>query len=259
MIKIKDIYSYIDIISPFNLSEEWDNTGIILGDPDQLVQNCLVTIDITKDIISHALDNNVNLILSHHPLIFNPIKNILSDTLEYSLIKNNIAVISAHTNLDKAPEGISYQLAKALKLNNIITLDGKPDDTINNIGFCKLGELDFRLTATQFLYHVKKCLNLDSIKYTLGKDEIKTVAVISGSGSSMIKIIYDKADAFITSDVKHNILLSAYHQNLMLLDIDHYKAEYVIIDPLIKKLKSKFNSIKFINSNELGKTVKYYI
>lgn len=123
MYKVKDLYNYIDEIAPFKMSEKWDNSGLIIGNFNKEVSNCVFALDITNKVIDKAIKLKSNLIITHHPVIFNPIKQIPYDSIVYRLIENNISVISAHTNLDKAEFGISQILAEKLKLNNIKTLD----------------------------------------------------------------------------------------------------------------------------------------
>ncbi|MDR1628292.1 MAG: Nif3-like dinuclear metal center hexameric protein [Oscillospiraceae bacterium] len=119
MIMVKEIYKFINDIAPFNSSFDWDNTGLLIGDMGQNVSNVLVALDVTKEVISEAVDFDCNLIISHHPVIFKPVKNILNGSIPYLAVKNNLNVICAHTNLDLANEGVNKCLANKLNLKNI--------------------------------------------------------------------------------------------------------------------------------------------
>lgn len=128
--KIIDILNAIDSLAPFKTQEKWDNSGLLIGNPNNAVTKAMLALDVTFDVIEDAKKNKSNLIITHHPVIFEPLKNIMSNSVVYELIKNDISVISAHTNLDVAEFGVNYQLAKKLNLKNC-----KPLDILNNQPF----------------------------------------------------------------------------------------------------------------------------
>ena len=120
MTVVKDIYDFIDKIAPFDTKMDFDNVGILIGDKNALVKKCIVTLDISSKVIDEAIQKDANLIVSHHPIIFNPLKNLMCDSLPYLLVANNINVICAHTNLDIADKvGVNICLGNILKLKNI--------------------------------------------------------------------------------------------------------------------------------------------
>ena len=114
MATIKDIYNFIDSFAPFNTQEEWDNSGLLVGDKNAKVTKILFALDVTSDVIEQAKNVGANLIITHHPVIFKAISNVLSDSLMYKLISNNISIICAHTNYDKAVDGVNDILCKAV-------------------------------------------------------------------------------------------------------------------------------------------------
>ena len=117
--KVKDIYSYLCTKAPLELQMDFDNSGFLVGDPEQDVSNILIALDITSEVIAEAIDRNVQLIVSHHPVIWEPMKQVLSSDPQQNkiikLIKNNIAAICMHTNLDIAEGGVNDQLMKLRK------------------------------------------------------------------------------------------------------------------------------------------------
>ena len=124
MIKVKEIYRFINELAPFNISFDWDNTGLLVGSMDEDIFGVLLVLDVTKEVIFEAVNLGCNLIISHHPIIFRPIKNILSDSIPYLAVKNSLNVICAHTNLDLAEEGVNKCLASKLNLKNVESLCG---------------------------------------------------------------------------------------------------------------------------------------
>ena len=118
MTKISDVYNIINRIAPFSLQENWDNSGLILGDMNKSIEKVVIALDITKEIITEAVNIKAELIVTHHPIIFNAVKRIEYDSLIAQLIKNDIAVISAHTNLDIANGGVNDILCNLLELND---------------------------------------------------------------------------------------------------------------------------------------------
>jgi dinuclear metal center YbgI/SA1388 family protein len=124
--KLKDISSYLDNIIPISLQEGYDNSGLQTGDPEQEINSAIISLDVTEDVIDEAIASGCNLIVSHHPLIFSPVKKITGKTyVERILIKairNEIAVYSSHTNLDVLKDGVSKKMAQKLNLQNIKVL-----------------------------------------------------------------------------------------------------------------------------------------
>ncbi|MEG3006515.1 MAG: Nif3-like dinuclear metal center hexameric protein [Oscillospiraceae bacterium] len=117
--KVKEILRAIDSFAPFKTAEKWDNSGLLMGDENADVKNVLIALDVTSDVIDDAVKQKCNLIITHHPVIFDPITKISVNDIQYKLIKNDINIISAHSNLDMSPVGINAELAKAIGLQNV--------------------------------------------------------------------------------------------------------------------------------------------
>ncbi|MEG1994493.1 MAG: Nif3-like dinuclear metal center hexameric protein, partial [Oscillospiraceae bacterium] len=116
---VKDILDFINSFAPFNSAEDFDNVGLLVGNKNAEVKKVLVCLDCTDEIISEAIDLGANLVITHHPVIFSPLKKMVSDSIVYRLVQNSISVISAHTNLDIAPMGVADSLAEKMELKNI--------------------------------------------------------------------------------------------------------------------------------------------
>ncbi len=229
---INAMYNYINTLAPFDTAEDWDNTGLLVGNPDGEVRGILVTLDVTPAAIAAAREAGANLILSHHPVIFSPLKTLAADSIPYRLAATNIAVISAHTNLDKAAGGVNDTLAAELGLTDV---QATPD------GLCRIGRLATPTDAAAFAAFVGETLGT-SVR-TNGGDTIRTVAVCGGSGGDFIPALTAMADAFVTGEVRHHEWLTANAVGLTVIEAGHYATEVPVIYPLAKQLAATFPAI----------------
>lgn len=234
--KLKCIYEFLDSIAPFSTQLDFDNAGFLVGDPEAEFKGGVVALDVTSDAIEYALSLGANLIVTHHPVIFDPLRAVTADSLVYKLVKNGISVISAHTNLDMAEGGINDTLCEMLGLENIAG--------VIPAGDCfeaRVGELDEELTSDEFGNLLSETFSGTGIKYVCGRKNIKKVGVCSGSGGSLLQdMAADGVDAFVTADVKHNVFLEAAEAGISLYDCGHYATEDVIVKPLAERLNQQF-------------------
>ena len=119
MVKAAEILNYINEIAPFDTAMGFDNVGLLIGNAQQTSETVLLALDVTSEVTEEAVSAGAKIIISHHPIIFTPLKSIETNSIPYLSVKNDITVISAHTNLDKAKEGINEYLAKLLELKDI--------------------------------------------------------------------------------------------------------------------------------------------
>lgn len=247
--KVSDIFSLINGMAPIETALSFDNSGILLGDPDGKVTKAVVTLDATFAAVSYAKEIGAELIITHHPIIFSPLKSIVkqSGNIVYECLSNGIAVISMHTNLDVANGGVNDCLANALELQNITTLTDEE-------GFSfKKGELKNEMSADELALFVKERLG-GNVRYTDGKKAIKTVCVCGGSGGSELSIAMNNADAFVTADIKHNLFIEADAKEFSLFDAGHFHTENVVIASLAESLNNKAEGTSFFAFN--GKEIK---
>lgn len=249
MTLIKDIYSYIDSIAPFDTQAEFDNCGLLVGDIDTKVEKVLLALDITDEVISEAVDKGVDLILSHHPVIFSPLKSVSTDSIVYKLIKADLTALCVHTNLDKADNiGVNVCLADTLGLENTRLFADE---------FLCVGELENTMTDAEFARHVKDKLCCKGIRYTKG-NVIKTVAVSSGAGSEAVTL-KDKFgfDALVTGELKHHHFLYANSNSLCAVEAGHYNTENIVLSPLCHRLSLQFDDVDFIVSKKEKDPVEF--
>ena len=221
---IKAIYNVIDLIAPFSEAEEWDNSGILV-DSGKDIKKALFCLDASLAVIKEAIEKKVDLIVSHHPLIFDPLYKIEKGSPLSLLIKNEISLISAHTNLDKS--GISVSTAEKLGLTDI-----------SSDGFLVSGNTE-TISAGELAGKCKEILGCPNVRYT-EKEDIKKVAFVSGSGGSFLSEALKKgADALITGDIKHDVFIEAENKGVAVIDAGHYATEKIFIKEFAKKVGEK--------------------
>ncbi len=226
MINTSEIISEIENLAPVETAQSWDNSGwqIFLGKEE--TKKVMLCLTVTQNVISQALEHGCDLIISHHPVIFNPIKKITNNTVSEKIIieaiKNDVQIYSAHTNLDIAKGGVNDILCERLGIDVIET---------RNEGFVKIAKLPELIDLDSFILKLKISLNVSKIKIInpCDKKYIQTIAVCSGSGSSFADELKD-VDAFITGDVKYHNALDV--QNILLIDAGHFETERIVLQSL---------------------------
>ncbi len=234
---VYDVYRLIDGRFPFDSAAEYDNVGLLVGDMNATVKRALVTLDCTKAAAEKAVELGATLIITHHPVIFDPLKSVTADSVVHFCIQHGISVISAHTNVDMGQDGINDKLCEMLSLLEVEPLMAD--------GFMlRRGVLPSPLTAAEL---AKCCETLFSIpvRFTDGGKKIKTVAVCSGSGGSMLDSVMPHADAFVTSDVKHSQFIAAANNGFSVFDCGHFNTEDVIVEPIKNLLCENLPEIEF--------------
>lgn len=225
MTAIKDIISTIEAFAPLNLQESYDNAGLICGNPDGDVSSALLTLDITEAVIDEAIREGHHLIISHHPLIFHGIKNLLPDNYVnrclIKAIRHGLNLYSAHTNMDAVMQGVSGRMADKLGLVNREILQPNGET-----GMGIVGELPVPMKSPDFLQTVKERFHCGVIRHTaICKPEIRRVAVCGGSGAFLTQTaIARQADIYITGDYKYHDFFNAENK-LIIADIGHYESE----------------------------------
>ena len=233
--KLNDIMKLLDTLAPFANMAEWDNSGLQVGDLTQEVHTVLLALDPTADALAGAVRNNAQLLLTHHPLIFQPLSRIdyqvYPGNVITQAIQNNISIISAHTNLDVARGGINDILAELLDLKHTDILDQAESLGIGGVGLGRIGTLEKPIRLSSMAAKIKGILGSSSIKVMGDRDlEIIRVAIVGGSGGSMIDKAYEKgADVFITGDIGHHDALKAAILKLALIDAGHFFTERAAI------------------------------
>ena len=246
---LQDIINFLKLRFPEEQKESWDNVGLMTGDISKDINKVLVCLDVTSDTVKEAKDFGADLIISHHPLIFSPVKSIVEDnrlgSILIQLIKNDISVYSMHTNFDKADGGMNDILAEKLGLTGVrkysekelTGLDGK---MVDNIG--RVGSLEAPMTLDDFADFVKASLDSRAMKvFGDSEESIQTVALCTGSGGSMMTAAYNSgADVYLSADFGHHHAQDAQEMGLNLIDAGHFETENIICDFLYDLLSVEF-------------------
>ena len=241
MSTVKDIYSFLDSVAPFSTSAPWDNTGLLVGDENKEVKKVMLSLDVTGDVIDEAIEENVDLVITHHPLIFESVKSVTSDTLLYKAVSSGISFISSHTCLDIAKDGVNDCLANAVGIKNV--------KTVEEDEFLKIGEIEEK-TEDEFVSLLKEKLSCNVLYNSTGNN-IKKVAFCSGSGGDLWGLAKScGADALLTGEAKYHEFLDANFNNITIFACGHFETEIVVVDTLKEKLEKAFKNIEFLKFNQ---------
>lgn len=241
--KAKEIIDLMNIWALPRLIDSWDNTGFQLGDRNKEVSRVLIALDLDEDVCKKAIEENFHMIITHHPLIFKPMSSITTSTHEgrliYNLIKEEIVIYNAHTNLDQANGGVNDELAKLLKLINPIPLKLSSLEPNEAYGYGKVGDI-VEIRLVDYIKYVKETLDTDYVT-VYGEQErvVNRVAVCGGSGAEFIYDAYKEgASVYITGDIKYHDAQLGNELGLTIIDAGHYHTEKIIL-PIIKEYLEK--------------------
>lgn len=239
---VRDVYNYINEVAPFSTQDAFDNSGLLTGSMDREVSKIAVCLDITNDIVDECAKSDVDLIVSHHPVIFNKLGKIEENTPVCGLVRNNIAAICVHTPIDMAKGGICDIMYELMGFGNP---DGAevlhvihPD---KNLGYGRIADLEFGISAQYLAETAKEAFNCTTVRFVDGGRTINKVAVCSGAGNDEIYTAIDKGvDALITGDVKWHGFVDAKIAGLTVVDAGHYHTETIICGHILNLLNEKF-------------------
>ncbi len=234
--KIRSVYDVLNEISPFMLQEDWDNSGLNLGDYNVSVEKIYLSLDIDEELIE-KIDKN-SLLITHHPLIFKSIKKVIpnrfSTKLLIKMIEKNISHIAMHTNFDKTH--LNEYFAR-----KILGFEGKAEDFI----FYADVDMDFE----ELVEYIKNKMNLKYLKAIKAKEKIKKIAITTGAGMSLLDTI--RADCFLTGDIKYHEAMDAKVRGISLIDTGHYESERYFAECLFEILNDRID-IEVIKTNSLN-------
>ncbi len=239
MITIKDILTALEAFAPFSTAEAWDNSGLIVGDENQVITSIVTALDVTPSVIEQAKKLGAELIVSHHPVIFNPISRLNIADPVYQLANHNIATIAVHTNGDKAQGGVNDRLASLLGLTDV---------TVAEDGMTRIGRLPEPMSPQAFAQYTAKALHT-ALRVKSGTDMVQSVAVCGGAAADLVIPLLTQVDAAVTGEAKHHEWLQV-PPTKTLVDGGHYATEIAMASVLASYLLSQFPTLTITVADE---------
>ena len=260
---VHDILTYLETLAPRSMKMDWDNVGLLCGSRKTEVTKVLVALDPFEGVCREAADWGAELIVTHHPLIFQALKSITDETSigrsVQLLCRENISAINAHTNLDCTPGGVNDRLAAALGLEEIQVIDPMGVDAEGRQwGLLRKGTVTEQ-PLSGFLAVVKSALGCEGLRYVDGGKNVSKVAVGGGACASGMMDAYNAGcDTFVTSDVKYNQFWDAQDLGMNLIDAGHFYTENPVTACLAEKIAAKFPEIQVKISETHRDCMKFY-
>ncbi|MBD3793569.1 MAG: Nif3-like dinuclear metal center hexameric protein [Campylobacterales bacterium] len=232
--KTIEIYEKLNAISPFELQEKWDNSGLLIGEMEREVSHIVVALDVDEAMLLAAQEDTLFII--HHPLIFSRLKaldfSIYPANLLEIMVQKRLSLIAMHTNFDKT------------HLNRYVFEEV--------LGFTQSAQRDFickcegSWSKEELLNHLKIKLGLEKLRVVSPKNKISSIALTTGAGASLMDEV--EADCFLTGDIKYHDAMKAMSQNLMMVDIGHYESERFFVAVMVRELENLALSAIIVNS-----------
>ena len=248
---VQDLYRLIDSIAPFDTQADFDNAGLLVGSPSREVSGILFALDVTDQVISEAVSLGAELIVTHHPLMISPRRNLTDGDYEGRLIRRlvreDLSLIAAHTNLDQAPGGINDTLAELCGLADV-----------SGEGFFRCGTLPAPLTARAFADELGRRLG-DTVRLMgPGDAVIRRAGLCSGGGSDEWTLAAAAGcDAFISGEIKHHHALAMAESGIVGLECGHFATEYPGIRTLAAALQNAFDTLECNVRIDVSETSAY--
>ena len=260
--KIKEITDAIERFAPLALQEGYDNAGLVVGDPEREVGRALLAVDVTEEVLAEAEREGCDLVVTHHPIVFHPLKRLNeADYVQRCVaraVRRDIALYACHTNLDSAPNGMSWRLAEMLGVGNLRVL--QPSETGDGAGFGVVGELPEAVDTVEFMRIIQRRLEVSVVRYSdIATSGVRRVAVCTGAGASLIgEARRAGADIYITADMKYNDFM-APDKALTVADIGHFESEYCAIQLIFDILSKNLCTFAVRKSERSRNPVNYLV
>jgi dinuclear metal center YbgI/SA1388 family protein len=256
---IREIIDALERFAPLPLQDDYDNSGLQVGTTETEVSGVLLCLDVTRQVVDEAINNGCNLIISHHPLLFRPIKKLTDDnigSIVMSAVRVGITVYASHTNLDNASKGVNMRIANILGLTDVKPLDEHADG--NGAGI--IGRFKDSMTEEKLLARIKDKFGVACIRHNgdLGR-KIRKMAVCGGSGAFLIeKAVEQGADAFMTGEIGYHRFFG-YDGVIKLIETGHFESEQFTVDLIADILKESFPKLRVLKTANKTNPINYYI
>lgn len=249
--RVQEVYNAIDTFAPFSTQEKWDNSGLLVGSPIWHVKKVLVTLDISLKAIKKAHETGCNLIVSHHPVIFSPMKSLMDESPVYMLVNYDISAICCHTPLDIAPGGINDLIVQRLRKELNFDEEVQPLDAS---GLGRIVKFPGLVHISDIAAAAKKALGCQMVRYSnvdsREKGLVRWLGICSGSGASLLEELTDgityRCTCLLTGDVKHDRWYKAEELGINLIDCGHYHTEVIMVPYVAAKLREALPELEVI-------------
>lgn len=260
--KIRDVAAAIEEFAPLGLQESYDNAGLAVGRPDDEVRKALLAVDVTEEVIEEASAEDCDLIITHHPVIFHPLKRLNSasytERCVEQAVRRGIALYAAHTNLDSTPEGMSWRVGHMLGLEGMEVLEPSPAG--GGAGFGVVGALPSAQASGEFMRGVMARFGVRVLRHgDIVCDRVRRVAVCTGAGGSLIDEAHAAgAEIYLTADLRYNDFMR-HEGRMILVDMGHFESEYCAIEILFDILSKKLPIFAIRKSVRSRNPVNYMV
>lgn len=254
--KVGELADAIEEIYPHYLAEKWDNSGLLCGSRESRIKKVMTALDASMDVIGEAVLCGANMIVTHHPIMFSGVKKITMDDIDgkiiYSLIKNNISLFSAHTNLDNSEHGLNKYAADLMELENQRIL--VPHESVIGAGIGIIGDISRKkdMDVKDIAEEVKRVFKIEYVRFTGSENKkVRKAAIVTGSGGDFVKAAARaSADVLITGDIKYHTALEADLMGITVIDAGHYATEIMAADIFADIIKNAAPGIEVIKSSQ---------
>lgn len=245
---IQHVCQFLETFAPLRLAEDWDNVGLVVGDRQAAVNQVMTCLTVTTETVDEAIAENADLIVSHHPLPFNPVKKLNTDSVATELLWRlagaGVSVYSPHTAFDSAAEGINETLAQKLKIGGVKPLVMADDDALG-LGAGRYGRLPSETRLGDWLSEVKTEFGLPTVAVVGDVDQtVSKIGVACGSGGSFLnKAVAVGCDVLVTGEATFHTCLDAKAKGVVLVLLGHYASERFAVERLADRLQAEFKPL----------------
>lgn len=256
---IREIIDALERFAPLPLQDDYDNSGLQVGTTETEVSGVLLCLDVTRQVVDEAIRNGCNMIVSHHPLLFRPLKRLTDDnigSIVIDVVRAGITIYASHTNLDNVSKGVNMRIAQILDLTQVKPLDEQPDG--NGAGI--IGLFKEPMTEQELLALIKQKFGAKCIRHNgdLGR-KISRMAVCGGSGAFLTdKAVEQGADAFMTGEIGYHRFFG-YDGVIKLIEAGHFESEQFTVDLIADILKESFPELRVLKTTNKTNPINYYI
>ena len=250
-VRLSEIIGVMENFAPKTLKESYDNVGLMIGDEDSEITKVLLALDCTLEVVEEAIEQGVQLILTHHPLLFRKPSSITMDSLQgkkiIKLISNNINLYSSHTNLDSVQNGMNDTFMELLEVKDTKVLEENTSLPGKGHGIGRIGTIE-AVTLKELIIKLKNVFNAEFLRYAGDESQsISRIAVINGSGEGYLELAYKQgAHCVITGDTTYHYVSDYNELGLSIIDLGHFYSEWIVFLKLIEKIKNSSSQLKDI-------------